>query len=156
MRRLLLALLPVCLLFATLSACATTGHVVKVLPQYLDLKGRHSLSPSLYDRDAYQAQLRRHPEQRSGMRFAVQWRCRGAAGTKLKLRVELRGSVKGNLPSRKTLETEVKIGRSGTASHWTSLKLTGDDYQKVGEVSAWRATLWDGDQLISEQKSFLW
>jgi len=156
MRRLLIAWLSVCLLAATLSAGAATGRVVKVLPHYLDLKGRHTLSPSLYDRDAYQAQLRQHPEQRSGMRFDVQWRGRGAAGTTLKLRAELRGSVKGNLPSQKILETEVKVGIAGTASRWTSLKLTGDDYQKIGEVSAWRVTLWEGNQLLAEQKSFLW
>ena len=36
-------------------AAAATGSVIKVLPQFLDLKGRTALSPSLYDRDAYQA-----------------------------------------------------------------------------------------------------
>lgn len=156
MRRLLIALLPVLLLTATLSADAATGRVVKVLPHYLDLKGRHSLSPSLYDRDAYQARLRQHPEQRSGLRFDVLWRGRAAGGTTLKLRAELRGTAKGNLPSQTTLETEVKLGTSGVASHWASLTLAGDDYKKFGEVSAWRVTLWNGDQFVAEQKSFLW
>ena len=55
------------------AASAATGKVIKVLPQFLDLKGRHSLSPSLYDRDAYQAQLRDTKTNISGMRFAVQW-----------------------------------------------------------------------------------
>ena len=32
------------------------------------------MSPSLYERDAYQARLRAHPEHRYGMRFDVQWR----------------------------------------------------------------------------------
>lgn len=141
---------------ATLSVSAATGRVVKVLPHYLDLKGRHALSPSLYDRDAYQAQLRRHPEQRSGLRFDVLWRGRAAGATELKLRAELRGTAKGNLPSQTALETEVKIGKSGATTRWASLTLAGDDYKKFGEVSAWRVTLWNGDQLVAEQKSFLW
>ena len=154
MRRLFIVLLPVFLLTATLSAAAaTTGRVLKVLPHFLDLKGRHALSPSLYDRDAYQAQLRQHPEQRSGLRFDVFWRAKSAGGATLKLRVELRGIAQGNLPRQKTLETEVK---PGWLSRWTSLTLDGDDYKNFGEVTAWRATLWDGDHLVGEQKSFLW
>jgi hypothetical protein len=139
---------------ATFSASAVTGRVAKVLPHFLDLKGRHSLSPSLYDRDAYQAQLRQHPEQRSGLRFDVLWRARAANG-KLKLRAELRGIVQGNQPRQTTLETEVGTGKS-SVSRWTSLKLAGEDYKNFGEVTAWRVTLWDGEQLVGEQKSFLW
>jgi hypothetical protein len=156
MRRPLIVWIPVLLLIATLSASAATGRVVKVLPHYLDLKGRHSLSPSLYDRDAYQAQLRQHPEQRSGLRFDVLWRGRAAGATPLKLRAELRGTAKGDLPSQMTLETEVKIGKSGATSRWAKLTLAGEDYKKFGEVSAWRVTLWNGDQFVAEQKSFLW
>jgi hypothetical protein len=29
-------------------------------------------------------------------------------------------------------------------------------YRQFGELIAWRATLWDDDKLLSEQKSFLW
>src|SRR5437899_2397501 len=36
-------------------ATAATGRIIKVLPHLLDLQGHHALSPSLYDRDAYQA-----------------------------------------------------------------------------------------------------
>ena len=156
MRRLIAGFLPIVFLAATLSASAATGRVVKVLPHYLDLKGRHALSPSLYDRDAYQAQLRQHPEQRSGLRFDVLWRGRAEGGTTLKLRAELRGTAKGNLPSQTALETEVKIGASGSTSRRAKLMLAGDDYKKFGEVSAWRVTLWNGDQFVAEQKSFLW
>ena len=156
MRRLIAAFLPAIFMALTFSAGAATGRVAKVLPQYLDLEGRASLSPSLYDRDAYQAFLRQHPEQRSGVRFEVLWRGRAAGATVLQLRAELRGTAQGNLPSQTTLKTEVKIGKSGTASHWASLKFAGDDYKKFGEVTAWRVTLWNGDQLVAEQKSFLW
>ena len=154
MRRLIAALLPIVILTATLSASAATGRVVKVLPHYLDLKGRHSLSPSLYDRDAYQAQLRQHPEQRSALRFDVHWRASGANG-KLKLRAELRGTAQGNLPRETKLETKLEPKKTAV-SRWTSLTLAGEDYKNFGEVTAWRVTLWEGDQLVGEQKSFLW
>ncbi|TAK99089.1 MAG: hypothetical protein EPO07_11175 [Verrucomicrobia bacterium] len=138
---------------AVFSATAATGRVVKVLPLFLDQQGRHALSPSLFDRDAYQAQLRKNPEQRTAMRFDVLWRVRGEASGKLKLRLELRGMAHGNLPQEKTLETEV----SATGlNRWSSIKLGGDDYKNFGEVTAWRVTLWDGDQQLGEQKSFLW
>src|SRR5437867_3558658 len=104
---------------ANFSAAAATGRVVKVLPHFLDLRGRHSLSPSLYDRDAYQAQLRQHPEQRSALRFDVHWRASGAHGP-LKLRAELRGTAQGNLPRETTLEMEL-APRKTAASRWTSL-----------------------------------
>ena len=54
MRRLFIALLPALLLAATLSAAPAAGCVIKVLPHYLDLKSRRTLSPSLYERDVCQ------------------------------------------------------------------------------------------------------
>lgn len=154
MRRSLSYALSILICVATASAVAATGSVIKVLPHYLDLKGKHSLSPSLYDRDAYQAQLRAHPEQRSGIRFDVHWRAFGVTN-KLKLRAELRGTAKGSEPRQTTLEAEVNAGKTG-GSRWSSLPLIGDAYKEFGEVTAWRVTLWDGDQMVGEQKSFLW
>lgn len=154
MRRLPSGFILVLLLAATFSSVAATGRVTKVLPHFLDLKGRHALSPSLYDRDAYQAQLRRNPEQRSALRFDVLWRAKDVK-TKLKLRAELRGTTQGNLPRQTTLETELEARLVGR-SRWSSVALAGEDYKKFGEVTAWRLTLWDGEQLVGEQKSFLW
>ena len=142
------------LLAAPLPAAAATGRIIKVLPQFLDLKGQNSLSPSLYDRDAYQVYLRQHPGKRSAMRFAVQWKTHGGVFEPLKLRVELRGTAKGDLPSHVVLEKEVTS--AGWFSHWTWIALTGEEYWKFGDVTAWRATLWEGDRLLGEQKSFLW
>jgi hypothetical protein len=144
---------PLFLLVATWSAMADSGKVAKVLPQYLDLEGRQSLSPSLYDRDAYQAQLRKHPEQQSGMCFNILWRGRSQTNKTAILRVEIRGAAKGNLPSETKLEKTVRI--TGT-SHWAKLIIDGEPYKQFGEITAWRVTLWSGDQLIGEQKSFLW
>lgn len=144
------------LLLSTLGAAAASARIIKVLPHFLDQEGRHALSPSLYDRDAYQAKLREHPELRSGMRFDVQWRARIGRPATLKLRLELRGSARGDLPTQTTLETTVRVGRAGVGGGWARLQLTGEEYRKFGDLTAWRATLWDGETLLAEQKSFLW
>jgi hypothetical protein len=153
MRTLLICFSLAALLVFAESASAATGKVVKVLPHFLDQKGRHALTPSLYDRDAYQEQLRKHPDQRTALRFDVQWRARGTKN-QLKLKAELRGTVKGALPRSTTLEKVIE--RRAWSSGWAQLKLAGDDYKNFGDVSAWRVTLWDGEELVAEQKSFLW
>jgi hypothetical protein len=149
-----------CCFILTLFVCATalaggfpTGKVIKVLPHLLDAQGRHTLSLSLYDRDAYQAALRKNSAMVSGIRFDIQWRAQGAAKETAVLRVEMRGPAKGTLPSELKLETTVAMSRF---SHWAALKLDGDKYKNFGEVTAWRVTLWAGDELLGEQKSFLW
>jgi hypothetical protein len=136
------------------SAQAATGRVIKVLPQFLDLKGRNSLSPSLYERDAYQAVLRDHTNQCSGMRFNVQWKTKGQPAAPLKLKVELRGVAHGDFPKQLVLEKPVEP--RGRFSHWAEVPLVGAEYKSFGQVTAWRVTLWEGTELLGEQKSFLW
>jgi hypothetical protein len=153
MRRLLVILLLLGSLAATFASDAVSGRVVKVLPLLLDLKGRDAVSPSLYDRDAYQVYLRQHTNEISAIRFDVLWKASNAKGAKLKLRVELRGVGAGGLPRQTTLEQSVT---PGFFRRWTSLTLGGVDYKNSGELVAWRTTLWSDDQLLSEQKSFLW
>ena len=154
MRPLSLALLPACLLATTLSAAPATGRVMKVLPHFLDLKGRHTLSPSLYERDAYQAFLRQHTNQISAGQFHIQWKAAGKPTTPLKLRVEVRGASRGDLPKQVVLEKPVE--RGGWFSHWTAIPLSRNDYKNLGEVTAWRVTLWEDSQLLGQQQSFLW
>jgi hypothetical protein len=144
-----------CLLLLGLPAGAATGHVIKVLPEYLDLKGHNSLSPSLYERDAYQVYLRDHPEKRSALRFYTEWKVKGPTTAPLKLRVELRGTATGNLPKRLILEAPVEP-KGGWFGHWSSLTLAGADFKEFGQVTAWRVSFWEGNQLLGEQKSFLW
>src|SRR5438046_2660532 len=83
---------------------AATGRVIKVLPHLLDEQGRHALSPSLYDRDAYQARLRQHPEHVSGIRFDVQWKSKGRAAEPLSVIVEMRGGLEGTESRQYVLE----------------------------------------------------
>ena len=139
------------LVWSGFSANGAAPKLMKVLPQYLDREGRHTVSPSLYDRDAYQAHLRRHPEERSGIQFAIQWKARNS--TPLMLRVDMRGAL-DKQPTTALLEAPVQ--HRGVFSNWSSPKLAGTHYKEFGELLAWRATLWDGGQQVAEMKSFLW
>ncbi len=132
---------------------AATGRVIKVLPLLLDLQGHDALSPSLFDRDAYQAHLRLHTNEVSAIRFDVLWKASNAKGASLKLRAELVGVGPDSLPRQTVLETNVT---PRFLRRWTSLTFGGEDYKKFGSLVAWRVTLWNGDQKIGEQKSFLW
>jgi hypothetical protein len=140
-------------LAACASAPAATGRLIKVLPHLLDLEGRHALNPSLYERDAYQAYLREHPEKQSGLRFDIQWKAAGAAPDSLRLRVEVRGLAHGDLPEQRVLEKAVKPGRW---SRWDALTLQGKEFESMAQVTSWRVSLWDNAELLGEQKSFLW
>lgn len=142
-------------LLLAFSVQAGTGTIVKVLPLFLDKKEQYTLSPSLFERDAYQAELRMKPELRSGMIYRVQWKTKGEALAPLRIRLELRGVTKGNLPKQITIEQPVK--KRGWFTQWATLPLKGGDYKNFGEVVAWRATLWEGDDLLlGSQQSFLW
>jgi hypothetical protein len=132
---------------------AQSGRIVKVLPLLLDLKGHDAISPSLFDRDAYQAYLRIHTNEVSAVRFDILWSASNTATNELKLRLELRGYDTNSLPRKMTLEQTVT---PHYFRHWTSLILKSADYKNFGDATPWRATLWSGDQMIGEQQSFLW
>lgn len=135
------------------AAEAAEAKIIKVLPHYLDLEGRHSLSPSLYERDAYQDYLRKNRDQRSALRFDIQWKAKAAAGPNLRVRLELR-TTKTHLGKPLVLEQPVK--RARWFSTWSGLTIQGDAYQKLGDLIAWRATLWDGERQLAELRSYLW
>jgi hypothetical protein len=153
MRRAVFAFALAGLLLSVGAAVASEGKVCKVLPQLLDKQGRQSLSPSLYERDAYQAYLRKHPEERSTLQLVVQWKAKGVDWSKLKLRAELRGLVNNSLQTN-IMEEPVK--KTGWFGNWSKFVMTTNDFQKFGELASWRVTLWEGDHLLSEQESFLW
>lgn len=147
------------LCFATLLASllpavhAAADKVIKVLPHYLDLQGRHTLSPSLFERDAYQALLRKDPSKCGGLRFDTQWKARKAAGRAFKLRLEL---VTTEHPKATPFVLEQPVTPKRWFSSWTGLKLDAAQLKAVGEIIAWRVSLRDGDRTLSEQHSFLW
>lgn len=153
MRRYAVNFILLAFLLMTAAARAGEGKVYKVLPQFLDDKGRAALSPSLYERDAYQFYLRKRPTLRTGLQMKVEWRARGVDWTKTMVRAELRGLVTNSLHN---VTLEIPVKKSGLFPGWTTLFLTGDKYKNFGELVAWRVTLWEGDRQLSEQKSFLW
>jgi hypothetical protein len=130
---------------------AKTARIIKVLPHLLDAKGRHSLSPSLYERDAYQEHLRKNPDLCSAMRFDIHWAGLGLKRDSLKLRMELR--VSGET---KSLVIDEAIKPGNLSGHWSQITLSGENFKKAGKLVAWRATLWEGDEQVAELKSFLW
>jgi len=141
------------LLGSAVRAGETPARIVKVLPHRLDLRGRHAISPSLYERDAYQAYLRRNPKECSGLRFDVQWKAKLDKPAELKLRLEvLTSQGSGSKP----LVLEQAVTARSRRSKWSALTLAGEEFRRVGEPVAWRASLWDQDRLLAEQKSFLW
>ncbi|MBI5802757.1 MAG: hypothetical protein HZA92_18800 [Verrucomicrobia bacterium] len=144
-------LVAVLLFLSAALAHAGGGKVLKVLPHFLDREGRHALSPSLFERDAYQAHLRKTPSEISALRFDVNWSAAGKPAN-LRLRIEARGGKAAAQP--KVLEAAVKPGWTGSA--WSAVTLDKESYQQLGGVTAWRVTLWDGEQMLAEQKSFLW
>jgi hypothetical protein len=135
------------------SVRAGEGSVLKVLPQLLDERGRHALSPSLYERDAYQFHLRKEPKLRGGARLAVQWKAKNVDWSKLKLRAEMRCLLEDKLHSVTKEEPAVK---NGHFSNWSEFRIEGADYKTFGQIVAWRVTLFEGDRQLGQLESFLW
>ena len=140
----------VLLLLGVLSTtdAARPGKISKVLPHWLDLQGRHTLSPSLLERDAYQAKLRADRTLCSGIRFDVKW-AKNTSGT-VKLQLELRVTGEAKPIVR---ELAVKPSRRGG---WDAVTLDGDVFRAMGEIVAWQVLLLDGDIELAERRSFLW
>jgi hypothetical protein len=133
------------------SASAADARIIKVLPHFLDQSGRIAIHPSLFERDGYQAHLKAHPELCSGMRFDVQWKAHQFHKGHLKL--EVRGSKS---PARQIETFQSDLGGGGLFSHWSGLRVSGDEFKRLGSIIAWRITIWDGDQQLGEERSFLW
>lgn len=129
------------------------SSIVKVLPHLLDQKGRHTLSPSLFERDAYQKYLRDHPGECDALRFDIQWRADVDPGTPLRLRIEVMGSQEH---VEEPLMIQSPVLRKGRFSQWNDLGLDSASFRRIGKIMAWRVTLWNEDRLMAEQQSFLW
>lgn len=127
--------------------------VRKVLPHLLDHKGRISVAPGLFERDAYQRQLRENPDQVSGVRFDIQWKAKGIPEEELKLRVWVRTAKRD---PHQPLQLEAPIAGNRRWGGWSSVTLQGEEYQQAGEILAWRVVLYQGEVALAEQNSFLW
>jgi hypothetical protein len=135
------------------AAKLTPASVVKVLTHLVDSQGRHTEAPSLYERDAYQAFLREHPELVSTVRFDIQWKARAHRPDGYVLRVEMRGS---KMELSKMAVFEKKVHEPKFLSKWSRIELTPEQFKKFGEPLAWRVSVWDGATMVDSQESFLW
>jgi len=151
MRRFFIAL--ALLLFLAPVVQAGEGKIAKVLPQLLDKQGRFALSPSLYERDAYQFNLRKTPALRGGLRLAVQWKAKNVDWSKLTLRAEMRCLRNESLHTVTLEKPAVKIGHFG---HWSEFRIEGADYKNFGQLVAWRVTLLESGHELGQMESFLW
>lgn len=148
--------IPFCLALVLLPACSTGrsgGNITKVLPHWLDKQGRHALSASLFERDAYQAHLRAHPEERGALRYDVHWRASRKGEPAYRLQLELRTtgrSMDHPILQSADVEDPPPWGR------WSELPVAVGILRDAGDPVAWRVTLWDGTELLDEERSFLW
>ena len=127
---------------------AQPGKISKVLPHWLDLQGRHTLSPSLLERDAYQAKLRADRSLCSGIRFEVKWAKNTSGNVKLQLELRITDQAKPIV-----LEQAIKPSRRGG---WNAITLDSDAFRAIGKIIAWRVRLLDGNIKLAEHRSFLW
>ena len=144
-------------LFAGLTAQANEKApvtITKTLRHWLDLEGRHTTSPSLLDRDAYQAHLRDHPEEVSTLRFDLQLRFRTRDRSGYRIQVEIRHGS-GSLIEIFSTETALKP-RGKRRSFWNQIPISKKDYQALGDIIAWRVTVWEGPTPVARDESFLW
>ncbi len=146
----------VCLLFSLTYAVtlgAEEATIVKVLPHLLDLRGRASLAPGLFQRDAYQGQLRKDPSQVSGMRFNIQWKAKGIPAKELVLKIWLKTA--GRNPNE-PLELTAPIRGNRRWGQWSAVPYDGKLFTDNGQVLAWKVELRRGETPLATQTSFLW
>ncbi len=130
---------------------ATEGRVMKVLPHLIDSAGRHTLSPSLYERDAYQSLLQSDPTRVRSLRFDVLWKISNPVPPKLTLRIEMRG---GSDAKPQVINRSVKRGFFGR--RWSHIQLSEADYKALGKLSGWRVSLVTEASEVASMSSFLW
>ena len=150
--RWLAILLP--LLVSVAEESVGAARILKVLRHCLDTEGRHTLSPSLLDRDAYQAHLQRHPDRIGGMAFDVQWKRKEGIGDEAVLRLQVRHGSGTRVEEFSRDHPLLSEGRRRV--RWQRLAVTGDEYREWGRIIAWQITLRNGDEVLSRQRSFLW
>jgi hypothetical protein len=153
MRRITISLFCLIFLGICFAAEAAPPRILKVLQHLLDKDGRNSRAPSLYERDAYQAYLRKNPDKVTALRFDVQWKARHQEPGQFVLRLEVRAT---KAYKTKPLVLEQPVVPKGLFSHWSAITIQKDEYQGMGEIVAWRITLLKDGRSIAEQKSFLW
>ena len=89
-------------------------------------------------------------EAKKGRYYTVSWRGLNAQKGRIRIVFEYRQGKSG--ANAKTLAQTFQHASRGK----TEFQVIGDAYQKGGDVIAWRMSLYEGAQLISVKKSYLW
>jgi hypothetical protein len=97
--------------------------------------------------------LRKNPALCAGLRFDVQWKAPGVPNAAVTLRLEMRTSKKFDA---KPLVKEQPVTSRGFFSRWSAITVQEEAFKEMGQLVAWRVTLWREGEQIAEQKSFLW
>ena len=144
-RRVLVAGIVSLILFAV--GCSTTTPRVLEVSSRTRLRNVDPADEDLFSNDQA-SRIRFEPralsidEQRE--EFYVRWRPRSVSLVKFEYRQIGKPTVIGE-------QTYVPHRDASTL-----FKVHGEEFRSGGLVSAWRVSLWDGDQLLAEKKSFLW
>ncbi|MBP5761162.1 MAG: hypothetical protein J6W90_07285, partial [Verrucomicrobia bacterium] len=89
----------------------------------------------------------------STIRFDVHWRNTLKNFDDLSITVEMRGA-KTNSP---TISFSEKISpRKSIWSHWTKIRIPEESFQELKGLAAWRVLIKDGDEVLKEERSFMW
>jgi hypothetical protein len=129
-------------------------QILKVLPHWLDQQGRHTLSPSLFERDAYQQHLSLHRDEVSTMRFDVNWRLATRDLTGCTLHLEARV---GRDDAIETIEHEVPLQLPSLRRQgWTGIQIPEGSWDPESNLMAWRVTLRQESTILATRTSFLW
>jgi hypothetical protein len=84
------------------------------------------------------------PANQQRQEFYVRWRGAGVDLVKFEYR-------QVNVPN--TIKEQTFAPNGATAKVF---EIRGEDFHTGGPLSAWRVSLWTGDQLVAERKSALW
>jgi hypothetical protein len=142
------AFLPVALVFAMLlSACASRSTRVDAVWGSKRTETIDAADQDLFASDrASRLRIKASPLPASEQReeFRVTWHSADARLVKFEYR-------QVNVP-----DTIVALTFPAVDQDNHVFAVRGDDYVNGGPVTAWRASLWNGDQLLDEKKSALW
>ena len=126
--------------------CSTTPRVLEVSSR-MRLRNVDPIDEDLFVNDQasriryvlYDLSLDQQREE-----FYVRWKPRSVSLVKFEYRQIARPNVIGEqtyVPHQDTVNV---------------FQVQGEEFRSGGSVSAWRVSLWDGDHLVAEKKSFLW
>ncbi len=144
-----------------LAGCATQNTVsrggfavLKVNRTLLDNYGYETdVVGNLKGEASYQYSLRHEPNRQSGGRFHIKWRA-PKGSTQVRLVLDVRGLTPANETVRDTL-SESFADMDGWAE-WTTLDIKERQFKRLGEIMAWRVTIYSGDRVMAELPSGNW